>query len=191
VDNLRDPDPTKRFSAYTTPANAVRIEVASPCFTYKGITLSTEGDQPWFHFNRSKYPDLTCRIRFCSKRIGDSIEDFYVGPSIPPMNWGNSLRAIWLIPFMLLRDVLDSLHFRDDKALSELYANRSHIVGVAQTLLPSLLLIVSSFLLRIAFNQARDSPPPQSETDCPVLSAECAPQHRHTPTNTKSCDCNS
>jgi hypothetical protein len=87
VDNLRDPDPTKRFSASTPLANAVRIEVTSelPCFTYKGITLSTEGDRPWFHFDRSKYPDLTYRIRIRSKRIGDSIEDFYVGPSIPPI----------------------------------------------------------------------------------------------------------
>lgn len=34
----------------------------------------------------------------------------------------------------------------DDKALSELYADRSHIVGVAQAVLPSLLLIVSSFI---------------------------------------------
>jgi hypothetical protein len=35
---------------------------------------------------------------------------------------------------------------RDDKALSKLYANRSYIVGIAQTLLLSLLLIVSLFL---------------------------------------------
>jgi hypothetical protein len=34
----------------------------------------------------------------------------------------------------------------DNKALSELYANRSHIVGVAQAVLPSLLLIVSLFI---------------------------------------------
>jgi hypothetical protein len=40
----------------------------------------------------------------------------------------------------------------DNKALSKLYANRSHILGVAQTLLLSLLLIVSLFLLRIAFD---------------------------------------
>ena len=25
VDNLKDPDPTKRFSVYTTPANAVHL----------------------------------------------------------------------------------------------------------------------------------------------------------------------
>jgi hypothetical protein len=34
----------------------------------------------------------------------------------------------------------------DNKALSKLYANRSYIVGVAQALLLSLLLIVSLFI---------------------------------------------
>jgi hypothetical protein len=35
---------------------------------------------------------------------------------------------------------------RDNKALSKLYANRSHIVKVVQALLLSLLLIVSLFI---------------------------------------------
>ena len=82
VDNLKDPDPTKRFSVYTTPANAVHISELT-CFTYKGTTLSTEGDRPWFHFDRSKYSDLTYRVRFRLERIRDSIEDFYVGPLLP------------------------------------------------------------------------------------------------------------
>jgi ankyrin repeat protein len=49
------------------------------------------------------------------ERVGDSedlksaleLAEGDAGPPLPPMNWGNSLRAICSIPFMLLRDVLD------------------------------------------------------------------------------------
>jgi hypothetical protein len=109
VGNLRDP--IKCFSAYTTPANVVHTEVASelPCFTYKGITLWTEGGWPRYRLDSSEYLDLTCRIDFDSKRIRDFIEEVYVGPPLLLMNWGHSLRAIWSIPFMLLRDVISML----------------------------------------------------------------------------------
>jgi hypothetical protein len=82
VDDLRDLDPTNCFSAHTTLSNVVHI-LELTYFTYKGPTLSTKGDQPWFYFDRSKYSDLTYRVRFRLERIRDSIEDFYVGPLLP------------------------------------------------------------------------------------------------------------
>lgn len=58
------------------------------------MTLSMEGGRLCLVTNESEYPDLTYRITFGSEKIRDFIKVFDEGPPLPPMNWGNSLRAI-------------------------------------------------------------------------------------------------
>jgi hypothetical protein len=113
VSYLDDPEPTRRFSAYTTPANELHVKVASdrPCFAYKGLTISSQECGRHYSYDFSHYPVQSCIIHFPRNCTSPStLEEHYFirFEKVPPLNWANSLRAIWAIPFMLLCDVADS-----------------------------------------------------------------------------------
>jgi hypothetical protein len=124
VSYLDDPDPTRRFSAYTTPANELHVKVASdrPCFAYKGLTIWSQECGRHCSYDFSHYPGQSCIIHFprnCTpsstrETFPSTLEEHYFIQleEVPPLNWANSLRAIWAILFMLLCDAVDSFILR-------------------------------------------------------------------------------